>query len=133
MLGGEENSRGEQLMIGNRNNFNNNATLADGGALSSVAMDFNSKKFQKVVPPFSWAMHSHPQVSKPVCNNSHHSEAVAVAVAVAPRNSHLNTPSIPPPPSSIDISQQMLSLLTRCHDVVTNINGFLGYVPYHPI
>ncbi|KAK0602597.1 hypothetical protein LWI29_035105 [Acer saccharum] len=119
MLGGEENSRGEQLMVGNRNNFNNSATLADGGA-----MDFNSKKFQKVVPPFSSTMHSHPQVSKPVFNNSHHSEVVA------PRNSHLNTP---PPPSSIDISQQMLSLLTRCNDVVTNINGFLGYVPYHPI
>ncbi|KAK3199959.1 hypothetical protein Dsin_023374 [Dipteronia sinensis] len=131
MLGGEENSRGEQLMVGNRNNFNNNATLADGGAPSSIAMDFNSKKFQKVVPPFSSTMHSHPQVSKPVFNNSHHSEVVAVAVA--PRNSHLNTPSIPPPPSSIDISQQMLSLLTRCNDVVTNINGFLGYVPYHPI
>ncbi|KAI9185455.1 hypothetical protein LWI28_007396 [Acer negundo] len=126
MLGGEENSRGEHLMVGNRNNFNNSATLADGGAPSSVAMDFNSKKFQKVVPPFTSTMHSHPQVSKPVFNNSHHSE-----VAVAPRNSHLNTP--PVPPSSIDISQQMLSLLTRCNDVVTNINGFLGYVPYHPI
>ncbi|KAK2640349.1 hypothetical protein Ddye_028144 [Dipteronia dyeriana] len=126
MLGGEENSRGEQLMVGNRNNFNNNSTLADGGAPSSVAMDFNSKKFQKVVPPFSSTMHSHSQVSKPVFNNSHHSEVVA------PRNSHLNTPSIPPS-SGIDISQQMLSLLTRCNDVVTNINGFLGYVPYHPI
>ncbi|KAH7574688.1 hypothetical protein JRO89_XS03G0331100 [Xanthoceras sorbifolium] len=126
MLGGEENSRGEQLMVGNRNNFNNNASFADGGAPSSVAMDFNSKNFQKVMPPFSSTMHSHAQVSKPVFNNSHHSE-------VAPRNTHVNTPSIPPSAPSIDISQQMLSLLTRCSDVVTNITGLLGYVPYHPI
>ncbi|XP_044481923.1 uncharacterized protein LOC123208451 [Mangifera indica] len=134
MLGGEESSRTEPLMVGNRNNFNNNATsFADGGASSSVAMDFNSKNFQKVIiPPFSSPIPPSPQFAKPQFNNSHHTEVVA-----APRNSHnLNTPTAPPPTAStptIDISQQMLSLLTRCNDVVTNVTGLLGYVPYHPL
>ncbi|KAJ6918207.1 hypothetical protein NC651_012444 [Populus alba x Populus x berolinensis] len=45
ILGGEETNRGEQMMVGNRNNFNNNASFADGGAPSTtttVAMDFSS-------------------------------------------------------------------------------------------
>ncbi|KDO56246.1 hypothetical protein CISIN_1g001012mg [Citrus sinensis] len=139
MLGGEESNRGEQMMVGNRNNFNNNnnASFADGGAASSssVAMDFNSKNFQKVVPPFSSSLGipPHSQYAKPLYNNTHLTDVAP------PRNSHnLNTPTIsppPPPPSapSIDISQQMLSLLTRCNDVVTNVTGLLGYVPYHPL
>ncbi|KAK6276844.1 hypothetical protein POUND7_017167 [Theobroma cacao] len=128
MLGGEETSRGEQLMVGNRNNFNNNASFADGGA-TSIAMEFNSKNFQKVVPPSSSPspIHPIPQYGKAPANNLHHTE-------VAPRNSHnLNTQTIPPGTASIDISQQMLSLLTRCNDVVTNVTGLLGYVPYHPL
>ncbi|KAG6434294.1 hypothetical protein SASPL_105918 [Salvia splendens] len=32
-----------------------------------------------------------------------------------------------------DISQQMLSLLTRCNDVVNNLSAALGCVPYHPL
>ncbi|OMP09361.1 Tudor/PWWP/MBT superfamily protein [Corchorus olitorius] len=143
VLGGEETSRGEQLMVGNRNNFNNNASFADGiggAAPSSVAMEFNSKNFQKVIPPSSSPSTIHPlppQFGKTPTNNLHHTE-------VGPRNSHnLNTQTIPPLPqpqpqppsttSSIDISQQMLSLLTRCNDVVTNVTGLLGYVPYHPL
>ncbi|XP_044499711.1 uncharacterized protein LOC123221090 [Mangifera indica] len=135
MLGGEESSRTEPLMIGNRSNFNNNATsFADGGASSSVAMDFNSKNFQKViVPPFSSPiLPPPPQFAKPQFNNSHHSEVVS-----PPRNSRilnlLTVPLPPPTASTIDISQQMLSLLTRCNDVVTNVTGLLGYVPYHPL
>ncbi|KAK6911567.1 PWWP domain [Dillenia turbinata] len=60
MLGGEEN-RTEQTMDGNRNNFNNIASFGDGGASSTttLAMDFNSKNFQKVIPP-------HPQPLLPL-------------------------------------------------------------------
>lgn len=134
MLGGEETSRGDQMMVGNRNNFNNNnASFADAGAPpSSVAMEFNSKNFQKVIPPQSSSttpIHPLPQFGKPTANNLHPTE-------VAPRNAFSqNTQSMPPPSStgSIDISQQMLSLLTRCNDVVTNVTGMLGYVPYHPL
>lgn len=42
-------------------------------------------------------------------------------------------PTLPPPPPGIDISQQMMNLLTRCHDLVTNLKSVLGYVPYHPL
>lgn len=130
MLGGEETSRGEQLMIGNRN-FNNNASFADGGApTSSVAMDFNSKNYQKVMPPSpsqSPILPPPSQFAKLPFNNTHHTE-------VAPRNFHnQNIPIAPPSTPSIDISQQMLSLLTRCNDVVTSVTGLLGYVPYHPL
>lgn len=143
MLGGEESNRGEQMMVGNRNNFNNNnnnnnASFAEGGASSSssVAMDFNSKNFHKVIPPSFSSSSSipplHSQFGKPLYNNIHLTE-------VSPRNSthNLNTPTIPSPAPaaqpSIDISQQMLSLLARCNDVVTNVTGLLGYVPYHPL
>ncbi|KAK4538958.1 hypothetical protein RGQ29_032105 [Quercus rubra] len=139
MLGGEESSRAEQLMVGNRNNFNNNASNADGGApSSSVAMDFNSKNFQKVIPPSPSPVLPlplplpPPQYAKVPHNNMHHSETAAAA----PRNSHnliINTPTAPPNANTVDISQQFLSLLTRCNDVVTNVTGLLGYVPYHPL
>lgn len=146
MLGGEEDSKSEQLMGGNRNNFNSNnniASFADGGAHSSsstitttttttsVAMDFNSRNFQKVIPPSpSPILQLPPQFAKAPVNNSHYSE-------MAPRNTHnLSTTTSTAPPSApptVDISQQMLSLLTRCNDVVTSVTGLLGYVPYHPL
>ncbi|XVF29935.1 hypothetical protein REPUB_Repub16aG0013700 [Reevesia pubescens] len=133
MLGGEETIRGEQLMFGNRNNFNNNASFADGGAPSSVAMEFNGKNFQKVIPQSSSPspVLPIPQFGKAsAANNMHH----PVPTEAAPRNAHnLNAQTIPPSTTSIDISQQMLSLLTKCNDVVTNVTGLLGYVPYHPL
>ncbi|KAA8545144.1 hypothetical protein F0562_019967 [Nyssa sinensis] len=129
MLGGEESSRGEQLMVGNKNNyFNNIASFADGGSSSSHAMDFNSKNFQKVIPPLPSPIIT-PLPTSPfppkVPNNLHDTEVVA------PRNGHnFNTPPIA---TNVDIAQQMLSLLTRCNDVVTSVKSFLGYVPYHPL
>ncbi|KAG1326275.1 hypothetical protein COCNU_01G002090 [Cocos nucifera] len=32
-----------------------------------------------------------------------------------------------------DFRNQMLTLLIRCRDIVTNVNSSLGYVPYHPL
>ncbi|KAJ9556998.1 hypothetical protein OSB04_011612 [Centaurea solstitialis] len=57
---------------------------------------------------------------------------------------NLQRPQLPPPPPpppqpqpqpqpKVDITQQMLSLLTKCNDVVTNVTNMLGYVPYHPL
>ncbi|KAE8651613.1 uncharacterized protein LOC101211600 [Cucumis sativus] len=137
MLGGEES---------NRNNIN--ANFADGGTSSSVAMDFNSNFFQKVVsttplpippPQFTKPSHSitttnimqqHSEIPQPrnTLNHHHHyHHTPAVALPPVPQN--------PPPVASptTDISQQLLSLLTRCSDVVTNVTGLLGYAPYHPL
>ncbi|ONI04457.1 hypothetical protein PRUPE_6G322700 [Prunus persica] len=152
MLGGEESSRSTDqfMMAGNRNNFNNNnssASFADGGAAahssstSSIAMDFNTRNFQKVNAPPTFSSSPPilppplgpplpPQYAKPPHNKfpQHHSEMAP------PRNSqHLNTPTAFPSAPSVDISHQMLSLLTRCNDVVANVKGLLGYVPYHPL
>lgn len=154
MLGGEEPSRNEQLMMaGNRNNnFNNNsASFADDGAPSSSStsiaiMNFNARNFQKVTPPPPASSlppilplpHSRPppsQYAKPPPPPPHNNFSQQHSEMTPPppsRNSHniLNTPATFP---SVDISQQMLSLLTRCSDVVTNVKGLLGYVPYHPL
>ncbi|XP_039039888.1 uncharacterized protein LOC120177972 isoform X2 [Hibiscus syriacus] len=125
MLGGEKTSRGDQLMVGNRNNFNNNPGFPDTAA-PSVAMEFNTKNFPKVIPQ---SLSSFP-VNPPI------SQFGKAPSEVAPRNAHnLNTQTTTPPTSitSMDISQQMLNLLTKCNDVVTNVTSMLGYVPYHPL
>ncbi|PON59901.1 PWWP domain containing protein [Parasponia andersonii] len=124
MLAGEEStSRVDQTVASDRNISNNNASFADNGAPPSVAMDFSVRNFQKVVPSPSPSsiLPLPPQFAKPPLNNIHHHPEI-----MAPRN----TPIAPP---TIDISQQMLSLLTRCNDVVTNVTDLLGYVPYHPL
>ncbi|KAG4201331.1 hypothetical protein ERO13_A05G272000v2 [Gossypium hirsutum] len=126
MLGGEETSRGDQLMVGNRNNFNNNPCFGDTAA-PSVAMEFNTKNIQKVIPQSSSSFPINPPIP----------QFGKAPTEVAPRNVHnLNTQTTTLPASSttsMDISQQMLSLLTKCNDVVTNITSMLGYVPYHPL
>ncbi|KAJ6762707.1 F22F7.12 PROTEIN-RELATED [Salix purpurea] len=92
VLGGEETNRGEQMMVGIRNNFNNNnASFADGDAPppTSVAMDLSSKSFQKFFPPSPLPILPLPaQFAKAPLNNSrHHTE-------IAPRNLHnFNPPS----------------------------------------
>ncbi|KAJ6305910.1 hypothetical protein OIU78_021275 [Salix suchowensis] len=130
ILGGEETNRGEQMMVGNRNNFNNNASCADGGAPTTVAMDFSSKNFQKVIPPSPLPVLPLPTqfANDPLNNSPHHTE-------VPPRNLHnfITPPSSGPSTPSIDISRQMLSLLTTCNDLVTSVSGWLGYMPYHPL
>ncbi|KAL6142607.1 hypothetical protein ACLB2K_060884 [Fragaria x ananassa] len=153
MLGGEEPSRNEQLMMpGNRNNFNNSASFADDGAPSSstsvAMMNYNARNSQKVtlppssLPPILPLPRSRPLPSQyakppPPHNNfsQQHSETALPPPPPPSRNSHsiLNTPATFPSAPTVDISQQMLSLLTRCNDVVTNVKGYLGYVPYRPL
>ncbi|GMI83214.1 PWWP domain protein 1 [Hibiscus trionum] len=117
MLGGEETSRGDQLMVGNRNNFNNNLGFVD----TAAPMEFNTKNFQKVIPQSSSSFPVNPSVS----------QFGKAPTEVAP---NLNTQTTPPASTtSVDISRQMLNLLTKCNDVVTNITSMLRYVPYHPL
>ncbi|XP_047154951.1 PWWP domain-containing protein 1-like isoform X2 [Vigna umbellata] len=128
MLGGEESSNGDQIMVGNRNKFNN-ASFADPGS-PSVATDFNSKNVQKMTlqPPLP-ILPLPTQFSKPLQHNLRNSE-----LAMAHRNSlNFINATASATASTVDISQQMIHLLTRCSDVVTNLTGLLGYVPYHPL
>ncbi|XP_030534679.1 PWWP domain-containing protein 1 isoform X1 [Rhodamnia argentea] len=133
MLGGEETSRQEpKMMVDNANNFNdknNNASFADGGASlsssSSLAMVYNSKNFQRAVsssplPPLL----PFPPLAKPQLPNNN----ASLPTEIAPSSRSAPTFNV-----TVDISQQMISLLTRCNDVVNNLSGLLGYVPYHPL
>jgi len=128
MLGGEESSKGDQIMVGNRNKFNN-ASFADAGS-PPVATDLNSKNVQKMTlqPPLP-IVPLPTQFSKPPQHNLRNSE-----LAMATRNSpNFINATASASASTADISQQMIHLLTRCSDVVTNLTGLLGYVPYHPL
>jgi len=124
MLGGEESSKGDQIMVGNRNKFNN-ASFAD-----AVATDFNSKNVQKMTlqPPLP-ILPLPTQFSKPPQHNLRNSE-LAMAPRISPNFINVTASATA---STVDISQQMIHLLTRCSDVVTNLSGLLGYVPYHPL
>lgn len=130
MLVGEESNRGEPLMVGNKNN---NANLSDAGA-PSVAMDFISKNIQKVTtttssqPPL---LPTPPQFLKTPQHNLRNPE-----LAMTSRNNpnfNSTTTASSATVTSVDISHQMITLLTRCSDVVTDLTGLLGYVPYHPL
>lgn len=134
MLGGEVNSRGaEQVMIGNKNSTN--AIFVDGGTSTSHAIDFNSKNFQNITSSPLLPLLPTPttgafQLPGPPQSNLQYTEE-------APRINHnrniptadLITTSTP----QIDISEQMMNLLTECNDIVNNVTAFLGYVPYHPL
>ncbi|XP_010259666.1 PREDICTED: uncharacterized protein LOC104599005 [Nelumbo nucifera] len=140
MLGGEESGRGEQVVVSSSNNNNNGSNADGGGASSSLAMDVNTKNFQKVIPslpPFIPLPPRIPDVheSRGVVGHlpkSHHLHFSEVETRNNYNNNNQN--SIPiTTTTTIDISHQMLSLLMRCSDIVTDVKSTLGYVPYHPL
>ncbi|KAL8117067.1 PWWP domain-containing protein 1-like [Apium graveolens] len=134
MLGGEENSQGaEQLMIGNKNSTN--AIFSEGGTSTSHAIDFSSKNFQNItsspLPPLLPTPTTGAfQFPGPPQSNFQYT-------VEAPRTNHnCNIPTadlITTSTPCIDISEQMMNLLTECNDIVNNVTAFLGYVPYHPL
>ncbi|KAF5175122.1 Pwwp domain-containing protein [Thalictrum thalictroides] len=144
MLGGEESNRGEQLMVSVKKEQNNIGSSADGGA-SSLAMDVNSKNLQKVLPqtlppilpfpPRVQDMHETPVGHHMNVSHAHHSKVEPIDF----KNYFYNTPTSATSPTmstnnkKIDISHQMLCLMMRCNDVVTDLRCSLGYVPYHPL
>ncbi|KAK9070710.1 hypothetical protein SSX86_011112 [Deinandra increscens subsp. villosa] len=113
-LGGEENQM--------KNNMQDKTS-------SHLTMDFSSKNFQKAVvdprvvsgppPPMRPMNHGTALLAPPLS---------PLRVLSRPMSASLMTQKM-----DIDIAQQMLSLLTRCNDVVTNVSSILGYSPYHPL
>lgn len=102
---------------------------------SSVAMEYvSSKKFQNVVhhqqlPPSTLPpiLPLPPQYSKP----QHPIKPADHVEPPMPPSRNFRGPS--PAAGAGDISHQMLNLLSKCNDVVANVTGLLGYVPYHPL
>ncbi|XP_002882413.2 LOW QUALITY PROTEIN: uncharacterized protein LOC9318480 [Arabidopsis lyrata subsp. lyrata] len=94
----------------------NNGNYASSSS-SSVAMEYVSENTQNMVPstlPPILPLSSQDSEPKPVNNQVNHVE-----------------PPINPSQLTVDISLQMMELLTRCNDVVSNVTCLLGYVPYH--
>ncbi|KAF9616756.1 hypothetical protein IFM89_032309 [Coptis chinensis] len=145
LLVGEDSNRGEQLVSSSKGP-NNNSTSADGGA-SSFAMDVNSKNLQKVIPktlppilpfpPRAQDMHETRATGHQVnVSHAYYSEAEPINF----KSHFANIPAVPtmPPTTSsnnkkIDIAHQLLSLLMRCNDIVTDVKSSLGYLPYHSL
>ncbi|KAK1440481.1 hypothetical protein QVD17_06308 [Tagetes erecta] len=154
MLGGEENQM--------KNNMEKKSGASSFSKSTHSTMDINSKNFQKAVlqssnplPPLlplptSTSVISSttgPQPLQPP-NTMHYATPLAPPPRLVP------PPRLPPPPSltfggemaaktpppvpnigppKVDISHQMLNLLTKCNEVVANVTNIFGYVPYRPL
>lgn len=137
LLDGEENPRQDQAAMGNSLNIVMGGSFGDGAASSSTSTVggtiYNSKNVQQKssLPPL---LPLPPQfASAQQHNNSQRSPEIPLRNQL-PLPHNISVPSpIPTTAPSVDISQQMVSLLTRCNDVVISLTGLLGYVPYHPL
>ncbi|CAA7024711.1 unnamed protein product [Microthlaspi erraticum] len=131
MLGGEDNTSKATAEAKLTPTLSRNS--GSSSSSSSVAMEFVSKKFQNVVhhqqlPPSTLPpiLPLPPQYTKPVKTVDH------VEPPMPPPSRNFRGPS-PAVVGAGDISHQMLNLLSKCNDVVANVTGLLGYVPYHPL
>ncbi|KAL0413032.1 UNVERIFIED_CONTAM: hypothetical protein Sradi_1504900 [Sesamum radiatum] len=109
ILGGEGNTKTEQL-----------SSFPEGTSSYTHSMDSVSKNLPTFVPQ----------------------STVTPLPAHQFQNFPINMPTAEPPPRSLnappttptnDISQQFLSLLIRCKEVVTNLTEVLGYAPYRAL
>ncbi|VVA96566.1 unnamed protein product [Arabis nemorensis] len=106
MLGGKETET--TFPVSGRNNASSS---------SCVAMEFVSKNTQNIVPS------TLPPILPLSSQNS------------KPKHVNNQVDHVEPPldQSQVNISEEMMKLLLRCNDVVANVKGLLGYVPYHPL
>ncbi|CAN6468821.1 unnamed protein product [Victoria cruziana] len=88
----------------------NSTSSADG---APVALDLNNSKMVHLQPPLLPT----PSLPLPRETSQNHHQQNQVAEIKSP----------------VDISHQLLSLLLKCNDIVTNVKCTLGYVPYHPL
>ncbi|KAL2941000.1 putative oxidoreductase GLYR1 [Bienertia sinuspersici] len=113
----------------------------EGSSSSSVTMDVSNNQRLTVSshplqPPL---LPLPPQFIRPPMNPQYHHHMVELSPKINLHDNQRVVPPLPlpenqaPPQPTRDISQQMMNLLTRCHDVVTNVKSVLGYVPYHPL
>ncbi|GAB4835810.1 hypothetical protein Ancab_000726 [Ancistrocladus abbreviatus] len=121
-MGQEFHARGIHSM----DHKNNSSAFQDSGP-SSFAMEVACNSEPLISPhPFPPPPHHLPpplQRARAPYNQQHRE--------VGPRVEMIDgTPSQEP---NVDIRQQMLTLLARCHDIVANLVSAYGYTPYHPL
>ncbi|KFK37950.1 hypothetical protein AALP_AA3G050800 [Arabis alpina] len=108
-----------KFMLGGKETRTTIPVSGSNNASSSIAMEFVSKNTQNITVPSTLPpiLPLSSQNSKPKhVNNSNQVGQIE-----------------PPLDQSVDISEEMVKLLLRCNDVVTNVTGLLGYVPYHTL
>lgn len=122
VLGGEESAKTEHV-----------SSFAEAGSSSSYthshSMDIGSKILPNFIPQPIVAPPP-PPPPLPTTSTTHHHHH---HIPKMPINMPLSQPQQMPSAPKNDISQQLLVLLTRCSDVVNNLTGVLGYVPYHSL
>ncbi|KAL3349602.1 hypothetical protein AABB24_022629 [Solanum stoloniferum] len=117
MLGAEDNinrDRGEQM--NDIKNVNNTSSIADGSASSSS--NINNYTSQSSMLPLPTTAH---YANAP--NDIH------FALQAPHRNAPNYNNQVSAPEANF--SQQMLSLLTKCSGIVTDLTNLLGYFPYN--
>nr|XP_023902112.1 uncharacterized protein LOC112013958 [Quercus suber]POE48493.1 isoform 2 of putative oxidoreductase glyr1 [Quercus suber] len=130
MLGGNLSSESEQFAIDSdiKNSYGNNPTGSSSSSFSTI--NVNVRNFHKAIPsplpppidlpnPISQFFEDSELLqSVQACNFQH--------CQVGSRNNHTyySTPS-----QSVDISHQMLNLLTKCSEIVHELKCSLGYAP----
>lgn len=113
VLDGEESSNNKQLFSGGKNV--DVASFPEATSSSSYSVDANSKNLSKfIVPPPPTPFHKLP---------INMTEQASTRLYPPHTRPHLNN----------DISQEMLNLLNKCSDVVSNLTRVLGYVPYRAL
>ncbi|KAJ8572880.1 hypothetical protein K7X08_009391 [Anisodus acutangulus] len=118
MLGAtEDNNRDRGEETNDIKNINTTSSIADGSASSSS--NINNYTTQSSMLPLTTAQYANAP------NDNH------FAHQVAHRNvpNYNNQVSVP----EVDFSQQMLGLLSKCNDIVTDLTGLMGYFPYHAL
>ncbi|CAN1161448.1 PWWP domain-containing protein 1 [Linum perenne] len=149
VLGGEEDNNNNNFVVKpplmNINNNNNASSTATCTTTSTVAMDFNSKSFQNANPPLlpippQFTKLPLPPLINPSSSTVKNPSSGSIITSSSSSNSQPSQHNVSVPPTSavaaaanVDVSRQMLSLLTKCSDVVAGVSGLLGYVPYHPL
>ncbi|XP_078436300.1 tudor/PWWP/MBT superfamily protein isoform X2 [Wolffia australiana] len=101
-------------------------SIRDPDQLADVPLPL-PKRLDPAAPP--------PKTPKSILKKP--SEDGAAAAKETQRVKFLIAVAEPQPPrrpsADVDFSRQMLSLLTRCCDIVADVKSALGYVPYHPL
>ncbi|KAL3631700.1 hypothetical protein CASFOL_024684 [Castilleja foliolosa] len=94
----------------------------------SIDASTSNKNLPKFTPQSSVV------TSLPATTSSHQFQKFPINMSTTeqlPRSFNVHQPT--QMPTTKDISLQLLNLLNRCSDVVNNLKGALGYMPYHAL
>ncbi|CAH9073745.1 unnamed protein product [Cuscuta epithymum] len=132
-LGGEDSNRAELLIDSSKNTKTTAAPSSD-----TTTTTTNIKIFSKVILPPSSQLPSPPAIISTTVTTTtqfHNTPTNLHFTEMTPhRNVHnFSAPFAATPTINVDVSQQMLGLLTKCHEVLTNLTNVLGYSPYWPL